>query len=319
VTTAASIQAWLIEQIARERHLEPASIDPLRPIAALGVDSLTAATLVAELEDLVGRPLPESLFRESITIADVSRIVAAPAAPSSSPPVSRRGDTPSPDYAALDYADWTRAQRRLQRVARAVARLCTRQDVEGVERLPASGAVVIAINHLHILDALWMFSALSRPTVFLVAHEFRTRPLVGWLLSIGHTIFVARGAGDRRAIEDAIAVLRAGGAVAIAPEGRLSRTGGLIRGHSGVARVAFGAAAPVIPIAMSGQEKVWRSWIRGRRAPIRIRVGAMIEPPRGSGTAKELEGYVDRIMRALARELPPEYRGLYSETPHPQG
>jgi 1-acyl-sn-glycerol-3-phosphate acyltransferase len=311
VISEASIQAWLVDHIARELHLDRAGIDPLRPIAVLGLDSLTSATLVADLEDFIGRPLPESLFRENLTIAELSRSVAA-AAPAP-PRVAPTAAVTSHDYSAMDYGAWTSGQRRLQRIAGALARVCARLDVDGIERLPASGAAVVAINHLHILDALWVFSVLPRRTIFVVAHEFRSRPIVGWLLGIGHAIFVARGAGDRRAIDQAVTALGAGGVVAIAPEGRLSRTGGLMRGQSGVARIAFGAHAPVIPIAISGQEKLWRSWIGGRRVPIRIRVGAAVEAPRGVGTAKELDAYTERVMKALARALPPEYRGLYSE------
>ena len=311
MTTEASIQTWLTEQIARELHLDPASVDRSRPIAVLGLDSLTSATLVADLEDFVGRPLPESLLRENLTIVELSRIVAAP------PRLDERSAPPHVDpphdYAALDYNAWTRGQRRLQRIARGIARMLTNQDIDGLERIPAHGSLVVAINHLHILDALWIFSVLPRRTIFLVAHEFRSRPLIGWLLGLGHAIFVARGAGDRQAIDQAITALRAGAAVAIAPEGRLSRTGGLMRGMSGVARVAFGAGAPVLPIAMSGQERLWRSLIHGHRVPIRIRVGAAIEAPRGAGTARDLDAYAERVMKALARELPPEYRGLYSE------
>ena len=310
--TGAAIQAWLVEQIARELHLDPATIDPARPIGGLGLDSLTSATLIADLEDFVERPLPESLFRGNLTLVELSRVAAGAPAPERRD-VPPAGPAPSHDYAALDYGGWTRPQRRLQRIARALARLCTRQDVAGLERLPAAGPIVVAINHLHILDALWIFAVLPRRTIFLVAHEFRSRPVVGWLLRAGHAIFVARGAGDHQAIGQAVTVLRAGGAVAIAPEGRLSRTGGLIRGHSGVARVASGAGAPVMPIAMSGQERLWRYWIRGRRAPVRIRAGPPLPPPPEGCTARELDAYTERIMKALARELPPAYRGVYRE------
>jgi 1-acyl-sn-glycerol-3-phosphate acyltransferase len=312
VTSESSIQAWLVDHIARELHLDAAAIDLSRPIAVLGLDSLTAATLVADLEDFIGRPLSESLFRENLTIVELSRSVAAASTPMArvAPPPA---EVSSHDYAALDYGAWTTGQRRLQRIARALARVCTRLDVDGIERLPAAGPALLAINHLHILDALWVFSMLPRRTIFLVADEFRSRPIVGWLLGMGHAIFVARGAGDRRAIDQAVTALRAGAVVAIAPEGRLSRTGGLIRGQSGVARVAFLAHVPVIPIAISGQEQLWRSWIRGLRVPVRVRVGAAVDAPSGAGTAKELDAYTERVMKALARALPPEYRGLYSE------
>jgi 1-acyl-sn-glycerol-3-phosphate acyltransferase len=312
VSSAPEIAAWLVEQVARELHLPPSAIDPDRPIAMLGLDSLAAATLTADLEDHLGRPLPETLFRDAATIAAISRMVADAPSAKATPP-SASAQTAGPDYAALDYAGWSAPQRALLAIARAVARVLTRTDAEGIDRIPPRGPIIIAINHLHILDALWVFTILPRRTVFLVAREFRSRPLVGWLLRMGDAIFVARGHGDRDAIRRAVEALRAGAAVGVAPEGRLSRTGGLIRGQSGIARIAADAAAPVLPVAISGQETPWRYWLTLRRVPVRVRVGAIIPPPAGTVTARTLDGYAETVMRGLAAALPPAYRGVYRE------
>ncbi len=303
---ADAIAAWIVAQLARELHIDPASIDQDRPIAGLGVDSLAAATLTADLEDHLGRRLPETLFRGDLTIAALSRLVAgaAPALPAPSA-------APVPDYASLDYGSWTPAQGLLQRIARALARALTQQDVEGLERMPVRGPVIVAVNHLHILDALWIFAVLPRRTVFLVASEFRRRLLVGRLLGMGQAIFVVRGAGDRGALALAVAALRAGAAVGVAPEGRLTATGGLMKGQPGFARIAAEAGAPVLPMAISGQERPWCYWRRGRRVPVRVRFGSVIPPPPVPATAKALEQYSDHVMRALAEALPPAYRGVY--------
>ncbi len=302
---ASAIEAWIVAQLARELHVDPAGIDPDRPIAGLGVDSLAAATLTADLEDYLGRPLPEALFRGDMTIAELSRRVAGAPAAVPVPPVAVAG------YASLDYGSWSRAQRLLRSLARAAARALTRQTIEGIERIPARGPVIIAVNHLHILDALWVFAVLPRRTVFIVASEFRRRLLVGRLLRIGQAIFVVRGAGDRRALQLAVEALRAGAAIGVAPEGRLSTTGGLMKGHPGFARIAAEGAAPVLPLAVSGQEQLWRYWRRGRRVPVRITFASLIPPPPVPTTATALTQYSDRVMRALAEALPPVYRGVY--------
>ena len=308
MSDADEVTAWLVAQLARELHVDPAAIDVNRPIAGLGVDSLAAATLTADLEDHLGRRLPETLFRQDLTVAGLSRLVAG--APPGPPAPAAAGGA---DYASLDYKSWTASQRLLQRLARALARALTRQDVEGVERIPARGPLIVAVNHLHILDALWVFALLPRRTVFVVASEFRRRLLVGRLLRMGQAIFVVRGAGDREAVKLAVEALRAGAAVGVAPEGRLSTTGGLIRGQPGIARIAADAGASVVPMALAGQEQAWRYWRRLRRVPVRVRVGPVIPPPPGSATAKALEQYSARVMRALSEELPPAYRGVYRE------
>jgi len=309
VTDPADVTGWLVSQIARELHLDPAAIDVNKPIAVLGLDSLTVATLTADLEDHFGRSLPETLLRHDVTIATLSRIVAE-GPDATAPPLDVPPSTPLTRSASVE---WTTSQRVLLAVAKTLSRLLTRMEIGGAERVPRDGPVVIAVNHLHILDALWAFVVIPRRAVFLVASEFRTRPVVGRVLRVGDSIFVERGTGDVDAARQAVDVLRGGGAVGIAPEGKLSRTGGLIRAQPGFARIAADAGAPVVPLAMSGQEGLWRAWLRLRRVRIRARFGPAIPPPPRQTTARALEEYSDRVMRSLAAELPPEYRGLYRE------
>jgi 1-acyl-sn-glycerol-3-phosphate acyltransferase len=309
VSDAASISAWIVVQVARELHLDPAAIDPAKPVGVLGLDSLAAATLVADLEDHLGRQLPEALVRPDLSIEEISRQVADTVSPAIAAP---KASTPNVE-APRNVQSWTSLQRVVLVLARAVARVLTKRDVIGADRVPATGPIILAVNHLHILDALWAFTVLPRPTVFLVASEFRRRPIVGLLLGIGRSIFVTRGEGDRAAIWQGVELLRHGGALGVAPEGRLSRTGGLIQGQPGIARLAADGQAPVVPMVMSGQERLWRHWLRGRRVPIRVRFGPPIPPPAAPATARMLAEYSDRVMRGLAAELPPAYRGVYSD------
>jgi len=76
VIDASEVTAWLVAQIARELHLDPEAIDLNKPIAVLGIDSLTVATRTADLEDRFGRSLPETLLQQDLTIAMLSDAVA---------------------------------------------------------------------------------------------------------------------------------------------------------------------------------------------------------------------------------------------------
>jgi 1-acyl-sn-glycerol-3-phosphate acyltransferase len=106
-------------------------------------------------------------------------------------------------------------------------------------------------------------------------------------------------------------VLAAGGIVAVAPEGRRSKSGGLQRGRNGVARLAVRTGAPVVPVAIWGQEHAFRSWRRLRRAPVDVRFGA--PPSLRSLEASAPTVVTTRIMVEIARLLPPEYRGAYAD------
>jgi 1-acyl-sn-glycerol-3-phosphate acyltransferase len=154
---------------------------------------------------------------------------------------------------------------------------------------------------------------MPRPVITFAADYLRASPIMNWFLSdLGHAIYLRRGEGDHEALERGLEVLRAGGAVGLGPEGTRSRQGGLGPGRTGAAWLALRADVPVIPLAAWGQEQLGGHWRSLRRAPVRVRVGDPLRFPAGEPTARRLQEHTDEIMRALARLLPPDYRGVYA-------
>lgn len=316
-----ALSAWLVAAVARELHMREEALDPARPLAFYGLDSLAAAGLAGDLEDELGHPLPADLLREHSSIASIADYLTsadwrAPAAPADRQPV----DGPpavagSPGESVVtpgtQYARWNRTQLLLRGTVAGLVRATSRVDVEGHSHLPADGPVLIACNHLHILDACWVPAVLPRRVVFLAAGEFEYRFVVGAYLRAVGSIFVARGRADRDALDRAVAAVRDGAALVVAPEGKLSRTGGLIQGQTGLAYVATEAGVPIVPVVAFGQERAGRCWRRLRRVPVHIRIGAPFVVPHGRATARELQTYTERIMSALSALLPPAYRGVY--------
>jgi len=305
VKPAGEIKDWLRAAIAHELRLDPATLDPQRPFAYYGLDSLTAATLSGELGDWLGYDIPPDVLVEHPTIdALAERLASGRAEPQSARPTER--DRPDDEPPRWD-------ERMVRASARCAVRASSILDVEGSERLPAAGPALFAVNHLHILDALWMSAVLPSRTRFLVAEEFRAKPVLGRILTAGRVIYVARGRADREALERAVAVVSGGGAVAVAPEGRLSRTGGLIKGQSGIAYLSSQSGVPVIPVVAYGQERAGASWARLSRVRVCVRIGDPIAAPGCPATARELDHHAAGIMGALARLLPATYRGIYGE------
>lgn len=75
--TRAEVRAWLTDRMARHLGLAPDRVDPDRPFAAFGLDSITMVRIAADLEAWLGRPLPATLLYEAPTIAAVARMLAA--------------------------------------------------------------------------------------------------------------------------------------------------------------------------------------------------------------------------------------------------
>jgi len=190
-------------------------------------------------------------------------------------------------------------------------RLCFRTRHAAVERVPERGAAILAANHVSALDGLflgWIVGTRRRrPTRFLSGVEFFRRPVIGfWLRAFGQ-IPIHRGAGDRRALEEAAATVRSGALAGIFPEGRVNPGEELQRGRSGAARIALAAGAPVIPVGLWGTQVRWpRDGLTFRR-PFRPRIaisfGDPIEPRGDVGSFSDIQAFTRVVMAAIAEQV----------------
>lgn len=219
------------------------------------------------------------------------------------------------DYRRVNYDRLPFFQRAFRLLCRLFLHLVARLEVEGAENVPPSGGVVLAGNHVNFwLDMPVYYSAVPRRTVSFAAARWRSVFLVGWLLNhAGDAIYINRGRPDAEALNQALAVLRAGGALAIAPEGTVSKDGRLLRGRPGFAYLATLAPAPVVPVASHGQERAWYFWKRLQRVPVTVRIGSVIELPAGKVGRRELREYTEHVMLRVAAMLPVENRGFYRD------
>lgn len=216
-------------------------------------------------------------------------------------------------YAALDYRSWTFGQQVVRNVTTAGFHLLARIDAAGFENIPETGPCLLAVNHLSMADVPLVLTLLPRRAIILANDRLRQNKLIDWFVSdMGQAIYIKQNQGDEEALQRGLQVLNAGGLLALAPEGTRSRTGGLLRGNTGVAYLATHADIPVVPLVAWGQEKWRERGSRVDRIPIHVRVGAPMRFPQGPVPPAAIRGYTDQIMGALAAMLPAEYRGVYA-------
>lgn len=185
-------------------------------------------------------------------------------------------------------------------------RVLFRPWVEGLDRVPRSGAAVLASNHLSFSDSLILPLVVPRSIVFLAKSDYFTgKGLKGWF---SRTFFTAVGQVpvDRsggRASEAAIRtgerVLNEGKLLGIYPEGTRSPNGILFRGKTGVARMVLGAQVPVLPVAMINTFEIQPP---GTLRPKLLRVGVRIGQPLTFARFKGMEEDRDAL-RVVTNEI----------------
>jgi 1-acyl-sn-glycerol-3-phosphate acyltransferase len=199
----------------------------------------------------------------------------------------------------------------------ALVRVLCRLEVEGASNVPPQGPFIFATNHLNIFDPTMVLASLPYCEItVLAAEKWEKRWPISWLLISMGTIFVRRGEVDRKALSQCMAVLQAGGILGLAPEGTRSRTGMMQRGKPGIAYMAIKADVPIVPIGVSGQEKIIANWIRLRRPHIQVCIGQpfKLEPVQGRQKGEQLQDQADEVMRRIAVLVREDLRGVYADS-----
>lgn len=186
-----------------------------------------------------------------------------------------------------------------------------RPFTRGLDKIPAEGPVILASNHLAVMDSFYLPLVAPRQIVFLAKKEYFTAPgLVGavqkWFFSSTNQVPIDRGDKESQnaALATALKVLEKGDPLGMYLEGTRSPDGRLYRGKTGLARVALETNVPVYPVAMINTNKVnpIGSWI-----PRPFRCGVYVGDPiypddyrdQGDNYA-QARALTDAIMNALA-------------------
>jgi 1-acyl-sn-glycerol-3-phosphate acyltransferase len=173
-------------------------------------------------------------------------------------------------------------------------RLATRARAYGRDRVPASGGLVYAINHLHWVDIPIVGALSPRNVSFVAKAEAALLPGIGRFLRWHGTIAVRRGESDRDAVRLMRQTARDGGVVGLFVEGTRMRDGRPGPAQPGAAMVALQEDVPVIPVAVYGTQ----FWKVGNFAPCSIAFG---EPLRFDGLPKGGRGYKEATVEIERR------------------
>jgi 1-acyl-sn-glycerol-3-phosphate acyltransferase len=174
-----------------------------------------------------------------------------------------------------------------------------RLRARGVEHLP-EGGFVLAANHTSNFDP-WPLGVPILPgrQLRFMAKSELFNPVFAPILRAGGAFKVRRGQGDVEAMRTAIELVKEGEIVVMFPEGTRQSKGvrkkHAARPHTGAARIALAAGAPLVPAAISGTDRLLRL------GPLRVAFGEPIDVSDLNGTDAKTAAQVatDRLMAKI--------------------
>lgn len=173
-------------------------------------------------------------------------------------------------------------------IARAILRIVVfflfRAKIEGLEKLPREGALLICPNHQSYADAVLIFTLmpgwLIRRTLFIGFQDIFARPPLSWVARVGRIILTGSAETLAESLKLSADGLRRGMAVCLFPEGARSTNGSILLPRPGAAILSSELQTPIVPVLIDGAlGTLSPQYPKLRRCKIRLFVGEPILPP----------------------------------------
>jgi 1-acyl-sn-glycerol-3-phosphate acyltransferase len=154
-----------------------------------------------------------------------------------------------------------------------------RTRVDGAEKIPDEGAVLLVCNHISFMDPLILMGSVRRPVRFVMYYKIFNIPVLRFVFRTAKAIPIAGYKEDPVVLDAAYeaidAALADGEVVCIFPEGGLTRDGQIATFRPGVEKILARRPVPVVPMALRG---LWGSmWSRRRKLRLPRRFRARVE------------------------------------------
>lgn len=145
------------------------------------------------------------------------------------------------------------------------------KEVIGIENIPADTPVMFAANHRSFYDIILAYAVLASAGVqaaFVSKIELKRVPMIAQWMYFLNCLFMDRGDMKQNmgVILNAIALIKEGYSIYIAPEGTRNATDTLLPFKEGSMKIATKTNAPIVPVCIKNTENILENhlpWVRG--------------------------------------------------------
>lgn len=205
----------------------------------------------------------------------------------------------------------------LYRLGRRLALFCFgtfgRLEITGAENVPPHGPVILVCNHLSFADPPLLVASVPRPLHFVGKKDLFANPISRYFMRQSHVSPFERSGSGIDAVRALTRHLNRDRIVVLFPEGHRSPDHSMKEGMLGVVYLALKSQAPILPVGVTGTQKLpaWR--MPFPFCHLRSNIGHPFTLPviEGKPSKEVMQSILDMIMERIAAQLPPEYRGVY--------
>lgn len=191
-----------------------------------------------------------------------------------------------------------------------ICRVYWRASYRGLDKVPRSGAFVVAPVHRSFIDFGLASGVTRRRMGFMGKDSLWKNRTFGRFISTLGAYPVRRGAPDREALRRTLEFLERGEPVVLFPEGT-RRSGPEVTGlHEGAAYVACRAGVPIVPVGIGGSERAMR---KGQRLPRPVKVVVVVGDPIHPPLPGEGRPTSRRAVHELTEKVAAEIQRLFDE------
>ncbi|MGA2604241.1 MAG: lysophospholipid acyltransferase family protein [Verrucomicrobiia bacterium] len=190
-----------------------------------------------------------------------------------------------------------------------------RGRVYNAERLPDTGAFILAGNHVSFLDPPFFGMACRREAFYMARDTLFRNPLANWILRSWHCVPISRERGDIGAMRTVLRMLGEGKAVLMFPEGTRSEDGELQEPRAGIGMIVARANVPIVPMRIFGTERALpKGASLPRPARVEIKFGEPFTYPLPADFEKMRGEAVKAVYLEIGREIMKRIAALKPET-----
>ena len=193
--------------------------------------------------------------------------------------------------------------------------LCKIDCKEFTQAMKNNKPLLVIFNHINFLEVpILVTYSYPLHVTGIVKSETWKNPVFAFIFNTYKAIPIVRGGAFTEVFKQAHEMINNGFYMCIAPEGTRSKDGVLGKGKPGIIQLALEAGVPILPVGHHGGENIWKNIKKLKRTPFIFRAGRPFKIKiDGKPDKEERELITAEVMGQIAKLLPEEMRGIYSE------